>query len=80
MDTRLVAMDGEADDVLLAPLATRKVVGVLRPLEDSVFQMYPAMVSVGVGSVYLLVTKSEAVHHVMVAAEYHAYGTVGTVA
>ena len=35
MDTRLVAMDGEADDVLLAPLAARKVVGVPCPLKDA---------------------------------------------
>lgn len=72
-------MDCETDNILLAPFATDKVVGVLCPLDDILLQDDVAMVCIRIGSVYPLVAKGEVVQYVVVATEYHADGAVRTV-
>ena len=79
MDARFVTMDGKTNDVLLAPFATDKVVGVLCPFINALLQYDVAMICIRIGSVYPLVAKSEVVQHVVVATEYHADSAVRTV-
>lgn len=79
MNARLVTMHGKADDVLLTPFATSKVVGVLCPLYDALLQNNVAAISIRVGSVYRLVAVCEFVKHIMVTTEYHADSAVGTI-
>lgn len=79
MDARFVTMDGKTNDVLLAPFATGKVVGVLCPLIDALLQYDVAMVCIRIGCVNLLVAKCEVVQHVVVATEYHADSAVRTI-
>lgn len=52
MDACFVTMDCETDNILLAPFATDKVVGVLCPLDDILLQDDVAMVCIRIGSVY----------------------------
>ena len=79
MDARLVTMDCKTNDVLLAPFATDKVVGVLCPFINALLQYDVAMICIRIGCVYPLVVKSEVVQHVVVATEYHADSAVWTV-
>ena len=79
MDACFVTMDGKTNDVLLAPFATGKVVGVPCPLIDALLQYDVAMVCIRIGSVNLLVAKGEVVQHVVVATENHADGAVRTI-
>lgn len=79
MDACFVTMDGKTNDVLLAPFATGKVVGVLCPFIYALLQYDVAMVCIRIGSVYSLVAKGEVVQHVVVATEYHADSAIRTI-
>ena len=79
MDACFVTMDCKADNILLAPFATDKVVGVLCPFINALSQYDVVMVCIRIGSVYPLVAKGKVVQHVVVATEYHADSAVRTV-
>ena len=79
MNTSLITMHVEADDVFLAPHTAAELIGVLGPFIDSWHQLDVAIVCIWVRGVYLLFVKGQSFHHFVVATKDDVHQSVRTV-
>ena len=79
MNTSLITMHVEADDVVLAPHTATELIRILCPFVDSWHQLDVAIVCVWVRGVYLLFAKGQPFHHFVVATEDDVHQSVRTV-
>ena len=79
VNTGLITMHVEADDVFLAPHTAAELIGVLGPLVDSWHQFDVTIVGIWIRCINLLFTKGKPLHHFVVTTKDDVHQTVRTI-